>query len=473
MGARQNKILVICDQKTVSFLLHKLLQSEGFNVITTSSIEAFSLFSGEKPDAVVMDVQMMEIDWLEVLKKIKEMDPQIPVIVIVGVRTAEITIEAMKSGAYECLMKPFEKDELINCIKSAIKERQILDSIVLVDEMDEPYSEEKIIGRSRKMLEIYKIIGLVAKTDAPVLITGESGTGKELIAKAIHAHSKRVDKPFLAINCAAIPEQLLEAELFGYEKGAFTGADTKRMGKFEHYTGGTIFLDEIGDLSLNLQAKLLRVLQDGTFLRLGGTKPIKTDVRIIAATNKNLDEMLKKGTFREDLYYRLSAVRIDVPPLRERKEDIKDLCLYFIKKFNKILGKNIKGITKDAINKLQEYSWPGNVRELENVIQKAVLFCKGDYLSVECFEQLKPKPLNPCSSIEEAIRNLADTVFKTGCYDKFQEIINKIEVSMVRRALELTKGNQVKASKLLGISRNTLRKKLREGSKNGKTINKG
>ncbi len=215
-------------------------------------------------------------------------------------------------------------------------------------------------------------------------------------------------------------------------------------------------------MSLNLQSKLLRVLQDGTFQRLGGTETIKTDVRLITATNKNLDEMVRKGRFREDLYYRLNVVRIDVPPLRERKEDIKDLCLYFIKRFNKRLGKNIKGITTDAINKLLEYPWPGNVRELENVIQKAMLFCKGEYLSLECCDQLQTQPVRTCSSIEEAIENLIDTIFREGCHNRFQDIINKIEVSMVRQALELTKGNQVQAARLLGISRNTLRKKLGE-----------
>jgi len=458
-----NKILVVDDQKTVCYSIQRLLQSEGYDVITTTSgIEAISLVDSERPDIVIMDVRMPEMDGLEVLKRIKERNPKIQVIMMTAFSTTEKAIEAIKSGAYEYLMKPFENDELLNCIESAIKTRQMMESTVSFDEMEEPESGERIIGRSKKMLEIYKLIGHAAPADTTILITGESGTGKELIARAIYHHSKRADMPFLAINCAAIPEQLLESELFGYEKGAFTGADIKRIGKFEQYSGGTIFLDEIGDMSLNLQSKLLRVLQDGTFQRLGGTETIKTDVRLITATNKNLDEMVRKGRFREDLYYRLNVVRIDVPPLRERKEDIKDLCLYFIKRFNKRLGKNIKGITTDAINKLLEYPWPGNVRELENVIQKAMLFCKGDYLSLECCDQLQTQPVRTCSSIEEAIENLIDTIFREGCHNRFQDIINKIEVSMVRQALELTKGNQVQAARLLGISRNTLRKKLGE-----------
>lgn len=458
-----SKILVVDDQKTVCYSIQRLLQSEGYEVITTpSGIEAISLVASEKPDIVIMDVRMPEMDGLEVLKTIKKKNPKIQVIMMTAFSTTEKAIEAIKSGAYEYLMKLFENNELLNCIESAIKAKQMMESTVSFDEMEEAESGERIIGRSKKMLEIYKLIGHAAPADTTILITGESGTGKELIARAIYHHSKRADMPFLAINCATIPEQLLESELFGYEKGAFTGADMKRIGKFEQYSGGTIFLDEIGDMSLNLQSKLLRVLQDGTFQRLGGTETIKTDVRIIAATNKNLDDMVKKRSFREDLYYRLNVIRIDIPPLRERKEDIKDLSLYFVKKNNDRLGKDIKGITADALNKLQEYSWPGNVRELENVIQRAMVLCKGDYLSLECIEKLQTQPVKTCSSIEDAIENLIDSIFKEDCHDRFQDIINKIEVSMVRRALELTKGNQVQAARLLGISRNTLRKKIGE-----------
>ncbi len=458
-----NKILVVDDQKTVCYSLQRFLESEGYEVITTTNAkEAISLVDIEKPDLVIMDVRMPEMDGLEALKRIKEKNPKIQVIMMTAFSTTEKAIEAMKAGAYEYLMKPFENDELLNCIKRAIKTKEIMDATVAFDEMDTLTSSDRIIGKSKKMVEIYKLVGRIAPSDATILITGESGTGKELIARAIYHHSKRSDRPFLAINCAAIPEGLLESELFGYEKGAFTGAEIKRIGKFEQYSGGTIFLDEIGDMSLNLQSKLLRVLQDGTFQRLGGTETIKTDVRIIAATNKNLDEMVKRGTFREDLYYRLNVIRIDVPPLRERKEDIKDLALYFVKKNNERLGKDIKGITTDALNKLQEYSWPGNVRELENVIQRAMVFCKGDYLSLECIEELQSQPVKTCLSIEEAIMNLVDTIFKEGSPERFQDLINKIEVSMVKRALELTKGNQVQAARLLGISRNTLRKKIGE-----------
>lgn len=458
-----NKILVVDDQKTVCYSLQRFLQSEGYNVVTTTSPkEAITMVDTESPDVVIMDVKMPEMDGLEVLKIIKEKNPKIQVIMMTAYSTTEKAIEAMKAGAYEYLIKPFENDELLNYIRAAIKTKEIMEATVTFDETATSPSADLIIGKSKKMLEIYKLIGRIAPTDATVLITGESGTGKELIARAIYHYSKRSHKPFLAINCAAIPEELLESELFGYEKGAFTGADIKRIGKFEQYSGGTIFLDEIGDMSLNLQSKLLRVLQDGTFQRLGGTETIKTDVRIIAATNKNLEEMVKKGHFREDLYYRLNVIRIDIPPLRERKEDIKDLALYFIKKNNDRLGKDIKGITTDALNKLQEYPWPGNVRELENVIQRAMVFCKGDYLSLECIEELQAQPLKTCLSIEKAIENLVDAIFKEGCPERFQDLINKIEVSIVKRALELTKGNQVQAARLLGISRNTLRKKIGE-----------
>lgn len=460
-----SKILVVDDQKTVCYSLQRFLQSEGYDVHTTTSGEdALLVFNDIKPDLVIMDVRMPDMDGIEVLEKIKKSHPDVQVIMMTAFSTTEKAIQAIKLGAYDYLTKPFDNDELLMRVRDAIKTKKLMSEAVAFDVSDDYSSCERIIGKSQAMLYIYKQIGKVAPTDAPVLIKGESGTGKELIARAIYHYSNRQTKPFLAINCAAIPEQLLESELFGYERGAFTGADFKRIGKFEQCSGGTLFLDEIGDMSLSLQAKLLRVIQDGRFQRLGGTETIETDVRIIAATNKDIEDMVKKGTFREDLYYRINVVTINVPPLREKKEDIKDLVHYFIQKYNKKLGKTIKGITPDALKKLEVYSWPGNVRELENVIQKAMVFCSSPYLSYECFEALKEeeKVKSSCFTLEEAIQNLVELAFEGSCHGRFQDIVNMIEKFMIKKAMELTKGNQVHAAKLLGISRNTLRKKLEE-----------
>lgn len=460
-----NKILVVDDQKIVCYSLQRFLQSEGYNVHTaTSGEDALSVLNDINPDLVIMDVRMPEMDGLEVLKRIKESHPKVQVIMMTAFSTTEKAIYAMKLGAYDYLTKPFDNDELLIRAKNAIKTRELMKKVVTFDEVKDYADGERIIGKSPAMLDIYKQIGRAAPTDATVLIKGESGTGKELIARAIYHHSNRSTKPFLAINCAAIPEQLLESELFGYERGAFTGADFKRIGKFEQCNGGTIFLDEIGDMPIGLQAKLLRVLHDGKFERLGGTETIETNVRIIAATNKDIEDMVKNNTFREDLYYRINVVTINVPPLRERKEDIKELVHYFIQKYNKKLGKTIKGITADALKKLKEHLWSGNVRELENTIQKAMVFCSSDYLSIECCEGLRLQNLQrgSCVSLQEAIENLVELAFKDGCHERFQDMLNMIEKGMVKRAMELTKGNQVHAAKLLGISRNTLRKKLGE-----------
>ncbi len=347
-----SKILVVDDQKTVCYSLQRFLQSEGYNVHTaTSGEDALSVLDNVKPDLVIMDVRMPEMDGIEVLRKIKESHPQIQAIMMTAFSATEKAIQAIKLGAYDYLTKPFDNDELLIRVKDAIKTKELMDEVVTFDVSDDYAEGERIIGKSPAMLDIYKQIGRAAPTDATVLIKGENGTGKELVARAIYHYSNRSSKPFLAINCAAIPEQLLESELFGYERGAFTGADFKRIGKFEQCSGGTIFLDEIGDMPLGLQAKLLRVLQDGKFQRLGGTETIETDVRIIAATNKDIEDMVKNNTFREDLYYRINVVTINVPPLRERKEDIKELVHYFIQKYNKKLGKTIKGITADALKK--------------------------------------------------------------------------------------------------------------------------
>jgi nitrogen regulation protein NR(I) len=455
-------ILVVDDQKTICYSIQRFLISEGYDVLTaTNGEEALKLVDSGTPGLVIMDVRMPEMDGLEVLGRIKGSHPDVQVIMMTAFSTTEKAIHAMKLGAYDYITKPFDNDELLVRVRDAVKTGGLKKEVVTLDEQDDNAAAERIVGKSPQMLELYKQIGKVAPTDATVLIRGESGTGKELIARAIYHYGNRPAKPFLAINCAAIPEQLLESELFGYERGAFTGADSKRIGKFEQCNGGTLFLDEIGDMTLPLQAKLLRVLQDGTFERLGGNETLGTDVRIIAATNKDLEAMVKKASFREDLYYRINVVTIKIPPLRERKEDIRELVHYFIRKFDKTLGKEIKGITAETLEKLEEYSWPGNVRELKNIIQRAMVFCPHEYLSIECCDSLDLRRRG-CASLGEAIQNLTDLAFRDGNQERFQDIVSTVEKNMVMKALELTKGNQVQAARLLGISRNTLRKKLGE-----------
>ncbi|MCB2216987.1 MAG: sigma-54 dependent transcriptional regulator [Desulfobulbaceae bacterium] len=452
-------ILVVDDQETVVYSLKRLLELEGYQVITaTSGSEAISLTRSHAPDLVVMDVKMPGMDGLEALVAIKEFQSEIPIIMMTAHSTIDKAVAATKFGAFDYLAKPFENSELLARIGEALKTREMgVKAIVFDDAID--FDTEQVIGKSSGMLAVYKQIGMVAATGATVLIKGESGTGKDLIARAIFHHSDRTANPFLAINTAAIPEQLLESELFGYERGSFTGAEFRKIGKFEQCDRGTIFLDEIGDMSLGLQAKLLRVLQDGCFERLGGEKTIKSDVRIIAATNKNLEEMVDKGLFREDLFYRLNVINIELPPLRERLEDIHDLTIYFIHRFNKKFAKNIKGITDEAVRYLQAQAWPGNVRELANVIQQAVVYCSRSYIIPECFGSINLSDAD-LSPVQQAVKQLVEITFINDCQGRFQEIINLFEREMVKKALEITDGNQVQAARMLHISRNTLRKNL-------------
>jgi len=381
----QHRILVVDDQQAVCYSLKRFLVAEGYAVLTaTSGEQALACLEGFRPDLVITDVKMPEMDGLELLHAIKEHSPDLQVILITAYSTTDKAIEAMKLGAYDYLLKPFDNATLLGRIQEAIRAKEMMADVVSFDNWEQVPSGERIIGKSPEMLAVYKQIGKAAPSDATVLIQGESGTGKELVARAIYHHSRRTDKPFLAINCAALPEQLLESELFGFEQGAFTGADFKRVGKFEQCHGGTIFLDEIGEMSLATQAKLLRVLQDGSFQRLGGTETVTTDVRIIAATNRDLAAMVAKGDFREDLFYRIHVVAIQLPPLRDRRGDIKELITHFIRKYNRLLHKQIKGIRADTLRQLESYHWPGNVRELENVVQKGMVLCAGDYLSIEC-----------------------------------------------------------------------------------------
>lgn len=460
-----DKILVVDDQKGVCFSFKKILGKSGYTVITASSgEEALDLATKNEPDLIIMDVMMPGIDGLEALKRLKEMNPKLVVIMMTAYSTTEKAIRAMELGAYDYLTKPFDNRLLTEIIEKALEVRKKMSSPVAINEIEYDMEHERIVGRSPVMLEIFKRIGQIAGSDVTALLTGESGTGKELVARAIYNHSLRADKPFLVVNCAAIPEGLLESELFGHERGAFTGADKKKIGRFEQCNGGTLFLDEIGDMPLALQAKILRVLQDGSFTRLGSTETLRCNVRIIAATNKKLEEMLETGEFREDLYYRLNVISFHLPPLRERKGDIRALAQYFTSVFNKQLNKNIKGISSDTLKLFEEYHWPGNVRELENVIYRAMVLCQKEYLAKECcigFPIAKSTDKS-VRKMESYLLKAIDSIFSHPDNDIYQKFLSSAERLLIKRAMKITNGNQVQAAKLLGISRTTLRRKLDE-----------
>ncbi|MBI5196324.1 MAG: sigma-54-dependent Fis family transcriptional regulator [Nitrospirae bacterium] len=454
------KILVVDDEKGVCYSFKRILGSHGYDVITAlSGHEAVEKAGNEHPNLVIMDVTMPDIGGLETLKRLKSHNPNLTVIIMTAYSTSEKAITAMKYGAYDFITKPVDNAQLISLVEKAIAAGKMTIPVTFEGTAQEG---ERIIGKSPGMLAIYKKIGQIAESDVTVLLRGETGTGKELIARAIYHDSKRINKPFLPVNCAAIPETLLESELFGYEKGAFTGAENRKIGKFEQCDRGTMFLDEIGDMPLSLQSKLLRVLQDGCLQRLGGKELIKTDVRIIAATNKNLESLINIGKFRDDLYWRLNVVSISIPPLRERKEDIEELVQYFIRKYNKELGKDVKGMSPELLKEFKGYYWHGNVRELQSIVQHCMLLCQKDVIASEDCEWLSQIKLSgeKAVDIEKTLADVAGEFLLRGGMDIYKEAVANFEHLMVKKALELTKNNQVMAAKLLGISRNTLREKL-------------
>src|SRR5882724_470930 len=373
-----SKLLLIDDEVDVQYSFQRIFDSPEIELTTASSgEEGLRLIPKLKPDLVVMDIRMGGINGMETLRRIRQLDSKLLVILMTAYGTTQTAIEAMKLGAYDYLLKPFDvvklKDIVHNALKAAHDMRQVVSYQPLLESED---YESGIVGRSEAMQQVFKMIGQVAGTDATALITGESGTGKELVARAIYHHSNRSTQPFLAVNCAAIPEQLLESELFGHERGAFTGATLQRVGKFEQCNGGTLFLDKIGDMTPATQTKILRVLQSGTFERVGGNQPIQADVRVIAATNKPLEAAVAAKQFREDLFYRLNVVRIHIPPLRDRRDDIPLLVNYFLKKISREQQQQPKSIATSVIKALEKYHWPGNVRELENAIRRAIVMAK-------------------------------------------------------------------------------------------------
>ena len=456
-----DKILVVDDEAGICHSFRRVLGRYDYDVLTASTgEEAFEKVTTSDPALIIMDVNMPGLDGIETLRKLKAVHPALTVIIMTAYSTSEKAITAMKYGAYDYITKPVDNAQLIALVERAVAAGKMNLPVTFEGVSDE--EGDRIIGSSAAMLEIFKKIGQVAESDVPVLIRGETGTGKELMARAIYQHSKRINKPFLPVNCAAIPETLLESELFGHEKGAFTGADTRRIGKFEQCNTGTMFLDEIGDMPHSLQAKMLRVLQDGCIQRLGGNEIIKTDVRIIAATNKNLESLISKGKFRDDLFWRLNVVSITLPPLRERKVEIEDLINYFIGKFNREFSKEVKGISSEILKDFKKYDWPGNVRELQSVIHRGMVLCTGNYLLPKDCEWLSQTGQTNKSDtdLEKVLSDTANEILRRGGADVYREAVSQFEHLLVRKALELTNNNQALAAKFLGISRNTLREKI-------------
>lgn len=460
-------ILVVDDDKNVRYSLKRMFEERNLEVTTAKNgEEALERLKGKLPDLVVMDVKMSGMSGLEVLREMRKIYPKLLVIIITAYGTTETAIEAMKLGAYDYILKPFDIPRMWQLVEKALQVNRLMKTAVAYEPVeDDEKMAERIVGNSPEMQEVYKMIGQVAESDVTVLLRGESGTGKELVARAIYHHSLRSNRPFLPVNCAAIPDTLLESELFGHEKGAFTGAHTRRIGKFEQGNGGTIFLDEIGDMSLPTQAKILRVLQEGEVQRLGGAEHIKVDVRLIVATNKDLEKAISEGRFREDLYYRLNVLSLNLPPLRERKEDIPELVNYFLKRFNKGLRKGIVDLGPEAMNKLISYPWPGNVRELENVLKRACVLCKGSRILPEGLlldlEVAKEISLEEEKKAERRLEKLLDQVYpEINKISPGKNIMSLVEKALIARVLWETKGNQIQAAKILGINRNTLRKRI-------------
>jgi nitrogen regulation protein NR(I) len=460
-------ILIVDDDKSIRYSLKRMME-EKYSILTAQNgEEALGRVKESSPDLIIMDIKMPGRNGIEVLREIKSIDPKSLVIIMTAYGTTETAIEAMKYGAFDYILKPFPIPQMKGLVEKALALRKLMkEEVTYAPAAGPEEKEERIVGSSSKMQEIYKMIGQVAPSDVTVLIRGESGTGKELIARAIYHHSLRSNQPFLPINCAAIPDTLLESELFGHEKGAFTGASARRIGKLEQCQWGTIFLDEIGDMSLSTQAKLLRVLQEKSFERLGGMETIKVDIRPIVATNKDLEEAISNGRFREDLYYRLNVVSITIPPLRERKEDIPELVSYFLKKFNRELKKGVVGITPPAMEKITSYGWPGNVRQLENVLKRAMVLCQGEWiledqlLFEKGWEKREVEEEMSKENVEDLLNSLFEELSKTTTISQDLDMISILERGLILRALQKTGGNQLKAALLLGIHRSTLRGKM-------------
>ncbi len=454
MKSMNGKILVVDDEAIQRDIVRDILEDQGCEVVAVGSgPEALAYITASPVDVILTDLRMPGMDGVELLETVKQTEPEIVVVVITAYGSVESAVEAMKKGAYHYLSKPLGKDELTLVVQRALQSKQQSDEIrSLRRELQERYEFHNIIGRSHSMQQVFKMIEKIAPSESTVIIYGESGTGKELVARALHCHSKRKYQKFLAVNCAAIPDTLLESEMFGYEKGAFTGAYTQKKGLFEEADKGTLFLDEIGDLDITLQAKLLRVLQEGEFQRVGGAKTIKVNVRLLAATNKNLEEEVKEGQFRQDLYYRLNVVPIFLPPLRVRKEDIPDLVEHFLQKYQQKHDKAVKRVAPAVMKRFLDYRWEGNVRELESVIERSVILADHDVIDLDTLPQKLQEPITPSNSANPLDFTIPDEGIS----------LEHLERSLIESALNKTNWSIKKASELLGISYKTLQYRIQK-----------
>jgi two-component system response regulator HydG len=446
----KQKILIVDDELSHRQMLEAVLSTEGYEIQQAEDGEsAIKAIEERFYDLILMDVRMRGVGGIEASKKIKEISPGIPIIIMTAYASVNTAVDALKSGAYDYLTKPLDIDELKILVDKALRHRQLeQENLYLKEQLRDRFNFSNIIGRSLEMKKLLETVALVAPTEATVLILGESGTGKELIANAVHQNSPRKDRPFIEVNCAALPETLLESELFGHEKGAFTGATTRRQGRFHLAHKGSIFLDEIAEMSSTTQAKILRVLQEREFEPVGSSETVKVDTRIIAATNKNLQERIKEGRFREDLYYRINVVSLSVPALRERSNDIPLLVDFFLKQYAEKNRRLVKGFTPKAMDLLMRHDWLGNVRELENVVERSVILARGDMITPSEFPNIIQE-----LDLESKETNIDLTPGRT---------LKDVERDMIIRTLEETGGNRTHSAKILGISRRTLQLKLKE-----------
>ena len=468
------KLLIIDDEPSIRLSIKAVFAQEDVLVLDAETAEAGLQVAAEhSPEVILLDIRLGSHSGLDVFHELRQLDPRCLIIFITGFGTTDTAIEAMKLGAYDYLTKPLDATQLKQIVEQALAISRLAHVPTIIDEGDRPEDRpDRLIGSGPAMQAVCKQIGRMAPQDVNVLILGESGTGKELVARALYHHSRRSQAPFLAINCAAIPESLLESELFGHERGAFTGADRRRIGKFEQCHGGTLFLDEVGDMAPHTQAKILRLIQEGRFERIGGSESISVDVRIVAATNQDLDSLIGDGRFRKDLFYRLSGVTIPLPPLRDRQEDIPELAHYFLFRFNRQLGTAVQSISPEAIEMMQAHSWPGNVRELQNVLRQALIASAGttilpEFLPIELQEDADSELEEPIEDhlVPEAAWQTLQQDFEAwiagGETDLYRRVREQFDRLIILGAMQHAGGNRAQAGRILGLSQVTLRAKLK------------
>jgi nitrogen regulation protein NR(I) len=462
MLPERKQVLIVDDEPNLRKILSAQLTRDGYDVLAAEDgDQGLQLLREHHIDLVITDLKMPKVDGMTLLRRALEEEPELPVVIVTAHGTIDTAVEALKSGAFDFVTKPFDKDEVRQIVSKALKTRELRGTDATSTSTGKA-ARFGIIGNSAGITELYAILERVADTPTTVLVTGESGTGKELVARALHEHSGRKDKPFIKVNCAAIPKELIESELFGYERGAFTGAVTSKPGRFELANGGTLFLDEIGEIPIEMQVKLLRALQESEFERVGGIKTIRVDVRLVAATNRDLKKLIAVGSFREDLFYRLNVVPIHLPALRERTADIPLLVEHFLLRFNERLRKKVEGVEPDATEQLVQYPWPGNIRELENVVERAVLFCDAQKLrandlppEIRGIAAMANVPL-PEADLQAALAS------EGGLKEHVKVAMSRLEKELVSRALQQTNGNVTHAARLLKISRKGLQLKMKE-----------